>query len=678
MVSGGKGAERARLGDRILGLLGVRLVIWLLAAQAFLPGVLLDPAHKIAHYHDEHNVVMHEEAARRTFVDYHELPAWNPWFCGGIVGLSNAPSNVLAPDFLLRLLFGTVPGRKLTVLFFVVLGMEGTFRYARRNKASAIGAAMGAVAFSTSGHFVSLLTWGWVFMFHYALIPWVALSFEEGIRKRWWIVAGGFFMAWLVLGGGTYVAPYTGLVLALLFVNETARAALRLDGDESARWYRPALVLLGMAAIAVGLSAIRLFPLLELLTSHARPVEQKDQTGPISVVSMLALRREHRMWGAGAGDYYVGSYVFLLGLVAAVLADRKAAKFWAVALVFGAFACGEFVEDSPYEWMRKVPVFSQLRFPVRMVTVCALFVALAASRGLTRIEDGVRRLVELAYGRLPARARGQRLGLFVGIVAGVAATYVSAKIAYKAAEDVVEHNEVKQGTLYVMDPPQRYMDEFRQARGNRWDAHVWPYASRGSLHCFEEHELFVSPYLRGDLPQEEYGGPETDTQVERISWSPHRIVLRVKSSGPGRVIVNQNHSEHWKSDVGEVGSDGGLLRVKVPPGEHVVTLTYSDWHVRLGALVTFATVLGIAIAASKRARRRGQAFARWFRALPAFAPPVPAESAAGPTEPAPPTAAAQTGGEATSPDRDDHEQDAPATDERERPGDEDGPPRGDT
>lgn len=609
---------RARLGDRLFALLGVRLVVWLIAAQAFLPGVLFDPAYKIAFYHDEHNVILHEEAAYLSMAKYHQLPEWEPYFCGGIVGLSNAPSNVLAPDFLLRLIYGTLVGRKLAVLLFVVLGMEGTFRYARKNGASAIGAGMAAVAFSTSGHFVSLLTWGWIFMFHYNLVPWCALSFEEGVRKRWWIVAGGFFMAWLVLGGGTYVAPYTGLVLFLLLVHETVRAIRKSEGSEGVKWWRPLATLAAMAVIAVGLSAIRLFPLVDLLTSHARPVEQKDQTSPMSVLAMLAVGREHS-WASGAGDFYIGWLVFLIALLALVLADRRAAKMWTIALVFAAFAAGEFIEDAPYLLMRKVPVLSQLRFPVRMLTIAGLFVALAASRGLTRLEDLLPRLVDWAFARVRRLRERFPDGAPRGaiIAAAILTTGASGWIALDAAADVIEHDRIRPGQIYVLEPPRVYEDEFRQARGNRWDAHVWPFASRGSLHCFEEHQLFESPYLRADLKQEEYGAPDTDTTVERISWSPHRIVLRVKSSGPGRFLVNMNHARAWSSDVGELHSDGGLISVSVPPGEHVVTLTYSDWKVTAGGIVTILTILVIGYFGVRRLRRRGEALVRLYRSLPA-------------------------------------------------------------
>lgn len=588
----------ARFGDRVFAFLGLRLVVWLLAAKAFLPGNMVEPPFQIGDYHDEHGAIMEEETARRTIVDYHQVPAWNPWFCGGI-GLTST-SDAMAPDFLFRVLFGTGPGRRVTALFFVMMGMEGTFRYARKNGASAAGGALAGVAFSCSNYFVSLLGWGWLFMFNFQLIPWIAIAFEEGLKKRWWLVAGAFFLAWLLVGGGTYSLPYSGLVLGLLVIHETGRALRKADGDESVKWYIPALSLAAMGVIAMLLSAVRLIPLIDLLATHTRGVEQKDLAPPMSVLARLAFSRHHPSWGAGAGEFYVGSYVFVLAIVAALFGDKRAAKFWVLALVFGVLACGEFTDDAPYALMRKLPLFSQLRFPIRMALLVALFVALAAGQGLTRLEDAFRGALVRAWHCL---SRGRATPLVFRLAIAVVASGFAAYGAWYAVADVIEHDRVRPGQLFKMPPPLEYKDDFRQARGNRWDAHVWPFASRGTLHCFHEHKLYESPNLRGDLSQEEFGAPGTDTKVERLKWTPNEIVVRVRSTGPGRFLVNQNFAKGWHTDVGEVGEDGGLISVKVPAGEHVVTIHYREWRMVVGAIISGLTILAIAIGLGRRSRR---------------------------------------------------------------------------
>ncbi len=609
MVSG-PFTRGARLGDRLLGFFGVRLAIWLITAKAFLPGVLGDAAWNIGPYHDEHKAVAHEEAARISLAEHHQLPAWNPYYCGGEMEVANAESNVWAPDFLLRLEWGTLPGRRLAVLLFVVLGMEGTWRLARKSGASALGGAMAGVAFACSGFFVRMLGWGWVFMFNFNLVPWCLYAYQQALARRWWIVGGGAFMAWIILGGGTYVAPYTAIALALLCLYETVRGEVK-------RWV-PVATLAATAAVAVGLCAVRLFPMVDFLLSHGRPVDQKDQMTPLGAIAMLAFDREHGTWGPAAGEFYVGTWVFLLAALALLLADKRAAKMWALAVVFGALSLGEFTNDAPYLLLRKLPLFSQLRFPMRMLMIAALFVSVAGAIGVTRLEDLVPRLLDRAWARFGklreklGERPSRRLRLFVG----VAAFAFGAWLAHEAAADVVEANAMKPGTIYILGPPLAYADPFRMSRGNRWDAYVWPWASRGSMHCFEEQEFFESPYLRGDLPQEEYGAPGTDTKVERLKWSPHEIVLRVTSTGPGRFLVNQNHHSAWKADIGELDSDGGIISVKVPPGEHVVTLTFSDGWLRFGGLVTFATSLAIAIAAVKSLRRRSRRLVRSLEAIP--------------------------------------------------------------
>jgi hypothetical protein len=330
------------------------------------------------------------------------------------------------------------------------------------------------------------------------------------------------------------------------------------------------------------------------LSGHPRPVDQKDLTIPFQSLGMLVVPCAHGAWIGGAGDYYVGWAIFVLALVALLARVGKAAKFWCVAAFFFVFACGEFVENAPYIYLHKLPIFSQLRFPVRMLTLTSLFLALAASRGLTRIEDAARHVFERISDAIDHLLKKKEeepepKGAFpvIPIVAGAGAMIIAGWLGVQTARDVVTHNRIGPGTIYNFQPAlERPGQPFRQSRGNRWDAQVWPPVNLGTLHCFEENKVFESPYLRGDLPQEEFGAPDTDTKVERVSWTPHKIVLKVTSSNAGRFIVNQNHHNAWKTDVGELASDGGLITVRVPAGEHVVTLEYRDCRIRLAALIS--------------------------------------------------------------------------------------------
>src|SRR3989344_1624373 len=58
----------------------------------------------------------YNEAARKSIIEFHQLPLWNPYYCGGNILLSHPESQVFSPTFLLILLLGTIPGIKVAIL----------------------------------------------------------------------------------------------------------------------------------------------------------------------------------------------------------------------------------------------------------------------------------------------------------------------------------------------------------------------------------------------------------------------------------------------------------------------------------------------------------------------------------------------------------------------------------
>jgi len=91
---------------------------------------------------------------------------------------------------------------------------------------------------------------------------------------------------------------------------------------------------------------------------------------------------------------------------------------------------------------------------------------------------------------------------------------------------------------------------------------------------------------------------------------PNSVELQVSLSGPGQVVVNQNHLDGFSASAGELGSHHGLLAVTLPRGgEHMVRLTYRPPLLLAGLAVSGVSLL-LWIAAQVwlfRRRRRGPA-----------------------------------------------------------------------
>ncbi len=590
----------ARWGDRLLQLFGIRLFVWCYFAALLSGGVLREPFNVTAHY-DEHYFFAHEEAARISVVRYHQLPAWNPYYCGGIPLAANPQDVTFAPDFLLRLLFDTGPGRRLAILLFIVLGLEGMYRLARRHDCSALASAAAAIAFAGSGRFFFMLDFGWINMFGFQLLPLTMLALEEGARSWRWRLLGGALFAWMLLNGGTYSVPYTALVLALVTVFDMGDGIAR----GRAGWWRPALALVTIGGVAVALSAVKLFPMLKIIALHPRNVDGRQSNGIPGLVESLVVAH------GGKGDRveaYVSAGVLILALIALLFRDRAAVRFMTMALLFFGLAAGDADAGrmSLYTILHKLPLYGQLRDPERFTLVVAFFLALSTARALSRFEDlplHVCRMIRdrlLAWRKKPAR---DDFGLPAYFVIGFIGSAIVLVSAMAIAFDVIAENHVRPG-LFSQDPPLSHDKEFRQSRGNRWDAHVWPRTGLGTLQCFEETKFPQSALLRGDLAAEEYAEKPETMSVERLSWTPNRIRLHVVAKEPGVVRINQNFDSGWSSDVGEVKGESELLTVRLPAGDHHVTLAYRDPLVTAGFVCSVLSALGLFFFFGKWARKK--------------------------------------------------------------------------
>ncbi|MBL0195115.1 MAG: hypothetical protein IPQ09_12940 [Myxococcales bacterium] len=624
------GPTTKRASDVLLALFGLRLVLFALAALFVLPEVLQKPW-RISTGHDEHFYYAHEQAALHTVSRFGELPAWNPFYCGGIVGIANPQDSTFAPEFILKLVFGVGPGRRMAYFLLALIGMEGMYRLARQLDASVIAAALAAMTFATNGFFTVVLRWGWLNFWSFQLMPWVLLCLLRGLRSRSWSVLGGVFIAWMVFQGGLYTVPYTLLVLGAACVPLTVWATL--DPSATRRGVRrlaPLESIAIMGVVSVALSMAKLLPMIGVVVGSPRIWELEESLGLPDILSRLV-----NMGGFDGVSAFVGVGMLALACAAGVL-ERRGFVLALFAILFVATAVGDFAPWAPNSLLRKLPIFEQLRAPHRMVVVVSMFVCLGGARGLTWVEEKAmwtfQRVVAIfATSKYVAEFRRTKLiGAILSAVVAVV-TGVIVFVTYQAPA-------VLKGA-YEMEPPRPRVAAFAQSRGNRWDAQVFADVSLGSLQCFEETAFPQSKALRGDLPAEELAQDPTSASVTRESWSPNQIVLKVSASREATVVVNQNWHRAFQSNVGSVFSSDGLLAVKVPAGEHRLVIRFRDDRVLIGIAISCLTALAL-LSLGVRELRRFIAEVRRSIVDEPRAPAVgkegrgPVETAAGATEPA--------------------------------------------
>ncbi|HSQ66589.1 MAG TPA: hypothetical protein VLM85_25385 [Polyangiaceae bacterium] len=539
----------------------------------------LSHAGSMVDYRDAQYFTLFEDSARISVLKFHQLPLWNPYYCGGIYALGTPSARFTAPTFVLTLLFGTLRSSSIVAVLATIAGLEGTYRYARARGAGPLGAALAAPIFALSGFFPRSAAFEWINFLGFELLPWAALGLRRGLQGslRGALLAAGA-VGWMTCFGGTYAAPYMLLIGAW----EAAEALWRLRRDRAR--IRVAIGNVALAAVlAAGLAAVRLWPIAETLAAAPRLLGALASIPPLEMLQLLFGRTIPMR-----GDFIVGVLVLPLALLAAI--DRRALWLLVGALFWTWLASGYSAHPSGYAILRGIPPYTMLRSPERFLVPFAMLYAVLAARGLGKLQILVR-----------AR-RGRRFGSPWIPVAAATLLGINAGV-------LVDNSWSWQRGRTLMAAPAelREASDFAKARGNRWLAAYYPGMARGTLSCFDDYQVPQSAALRGDLPHEELlaAADVGAGKVERVSWSPDRIELHVELSRPARVIVNQNWHPGWRSSLGFVTSDQDRLAVDLPEGAHDVTLRFLP-RSAVGGIAATLLALGAIAFLLVYVRRRGE------------------------------------------------------------------------
>lgn len=565
---------------------------------------LLATAPALDEFRDAHVLAHYEAAAREALLRWHQMPLWDPYYCGGMYLLGTPQGRFVSPTFLFTLLFGERRAESITVFAMIVVGLEGTYRYARSRGATRFGALLAAPLFALSGVFAVSPGLGWIGFFSFELLPWIALGVRRALlRELPGVLVAAGAMAWCTGMGGTYSAPIAAVWCAFEVADFLARRARR------GRMGRVAigLALVGAAAVlAAGLAAVRLWPVADTLADAPRVIAGTAGNSLGKLLGMLFLGPHPK---SGDGTFFLGALA--LPAVVLGLGRRRSLPMLVGAAVCAWLSAGYDAHPSLFDLLRDVPVYSALRYPERFLVPLALAFATLAARGISTAEALVR-----AH-RQPSRPRAARAKR---VLLALAALTLAANVAPMVRQHVI-HADARPLSA---PPDESEPRPFHQSRGNRWGLAYYEPMQRGSLSCWEAYPVPQSPSLRGDLQNEErLDDADAGTLVER-DWSPDRIDLDVDLARPARVVVNQNWHSGWRANVGEVESLRGLLTVALPAGKHALALSFAPKSATGGARTSIVAVIAFALLAW-RARRRGTVDARdlpWAAAV--LLPVIPA------------------------------------------------------
>jgi hypothetical protein len=346
--------------------------------------------------------------------------------------------------------------------------------------------------------------------------------------------------------------------------------------------------------LALGLSAFRLWPVIEQLSASPRLLGGAPGNNEGALLKDL-----FGGLNIARGEMLVG--VLAVPAIVASLTHRRTIPVVLTGWFWLWLSMGYSAKPSAFAVLRAIPPYTMLRYPERFLVLFALAAAVAAAIGVTRL---------VVLGRKRPRWRFAPLVALLLLVANTGLLMAN------------DHAETHARTM--VSPPTVVEQDFAQARGNRWLAAYYPAIGRGTLSCFDDYNVAQSPALRGDLPREEVLADPTAGILERDRWSPNGIDVRVDVTRPARVIINQNWHPGWKASVGEVVNDEGRLAVDVPAGRYPLRVRFRPRSAFGGALVSLLA-LAAAVWTWRNATRKDVRLASrraWLRQLGLAAAPL--------------------------------------------------------
>ena len=316
------------------------------------------------------------EAARRTILEFHQFPWWNPWIGGGVPLYPNPQYGLISFQTPLVLIFGTLVGLRLSIVLYFIVGFWGMWKLLLRTGANKCTATLLSYIWVFSSFPVWHLAGGQLTFGTYFLAPWF-FYFLLNIRKtRGWIWFG-LFTAFMLNQSLHYMTVHI-LVIGVAVVMYQVITARKDNKLSFGNIFKPYLFSI---AIALPLAAHKLYFTLQYLHDFPRvpPIELQV---PINMITAALTFRGTQVLnpitfykgGFGWAEYAAYAGLLTLGLFAYLVISnlqmKKRMDSKLILLLLGMaltllLALGDFSIFSPYNIMKQLPVFNQMQVSAR-------------------------------------------------------------------------------------------------------------------------------------------------------------------------------------------------------------------------------------------------------------------------------------------------------------------------
>lgn len=345
------------------------------------------------------------EAARRSLLEFHQLPMWNPWIAGGVPLFANPQFGFISIQMITTLIFGSIFGYKLALIIYLAIGFMGMRHLMIQT-------------YSADKLLSTLLSYIWVFssffvyrsgghytFFVIAYLPWMLHYFIQRSVKNNWIWLSLFSSA-LIWSSLHYTTVLSFLIIGLFGLMELVVCMYLHRRSANLKEFMIKVLqdlhikkLAYSAILILILTFPRLYSTAEFTHDYPRILSNVKEigAGPYKTLYALFAPDQYQsvptdiMWGWHEYSTYVGILTGFSLLIACYLFAshkkyRNKENIWLVALTSLCLllAQGDFASWAPFTLFRELPVFSSMRVASRWINWSSFFMLLFVASVVTK------------------------------------------------------------------------------------------------------------------------------------------------------------------------------------------------------------------------------------------------------------------------------------------------------
>ncbi len=535
-------------------------------------------------------------AVIKSVFEFHSLPFWNLWYCGGNVLWANPQVPLLSPAYLFGNALPIQVAMKYNIAFHIFVSMFGMWKLLGlllEQRQAPLKIFLASI-FTFSGAIVLHVQVGHATFLTFYLMP-LLLYYVFKLLKCWNVrslIFSGALLALLIYNGGFY--PFLMMALGLATFG-TAKAIVE---RRLSTFFRLFIV----AIVGLGLSAPKLIPVYEFMKSEFTKDsrlgvhEVKRVTSKMLKIIYTDPKQSWDYKVDGRQQYnwheygnYIGKFAALLFLLSYLIViffskyrrNPEIAGLFAAGLLMFLLAIGKWGIFSPIFLINKLPIYEGLRVAPRYTIPFVLFyILLVASLAKQIILDKV--ISERIFSKLKIYFYSAAFVLFSGL------SFTIAQVNRSHLADTFPIRLKAVENLQATKCP-----EFDN-KTTPWDLNKSPmlfalYKNKNQVRCYDP---FVTKKSADPKKQIIFANDEA-VEFLSIECSPSTIKATVQIEKTNaqfhEIFLNQNYNHGWKSNI-KLAEVKSLLSVKAPSETTNIEFHYTPPGLAMGCVIFCFTI----------------------------------------------------------------------------------------